>query len=207
MKLKKYIDQNKDAFYSDNTSKEADKIFAERLMKELHKPKNVKVINMRFISVAASIIIVFSALFIYLNNEENTSTKNLLVANLNNDSAGTRLEAVYEFDDSFTKEDDQIIELLLDILHNDSNANVRIATIDALLKFSASEKIRSNLLLALEQEKTPLVQIKLIKSLSELRENRAQKPLQKLIDDKETLPIVTSNASLAMANIEGYNNN
>ena len=87
---------------------------------------------------------------------------------------------------------------MLKILHTDSNANVKIATIDALLKFPSNDKVRTNLISALEKEKTPLVQIKIIKSLSTLRENRAQETLEEIIKNKETFPIVKSNATLAM---------
>jgi len=83
-------------------------------------------------------------------------------------------------------------------LHDDANANVKIATIDALLKYPTNENIRISLIKALEKEKTPLVQIKIIKSLSFLKENRAQKPLENIINNKQTYPIVKNNATLAI---------
>lgn len=205
MSLKEHIQRNIDRFDTEELSASAESFFEQKLKQELHKPKKGKLIYLRYAAVAACLAILYTIAMTYMSEEAAEESKQLLVANLNDTSAGTRLEAVYEFDDSYAKEDDQIIELLLDILYDDSNANVRIATIDALLKFPHNEKIRTNLIQALDQEKTPLVQIKLIKSLSILRENRAQNSLQKLIDDEETLPIVTNNASLAMAEIEGYN--
>ena len=120
------------------------------------------------------------------------------MAFLNNESAGKRLEGVYKFDDEFKKEDSKIINTLIKILHNDANANVKIATIDALLKFPSNDNVRTNLIIALEKEKTPLVQIKIIKSLSFLREHRAQKTLEEIINNNETFPIVKSNAALAI---------
>ena len=112
------------------------------------------------------------------------------------------MEGIYKFNDEYSKEDDQIISTLIKILHDDKNANVKIATIDALLKFPQNEKIRKNLISAIEKEKLPLVQIKLIKSLSFLREHRAQKPLEEIINNEQTFPIVKSNAALAMANLK-----
>ena len=96
------------------------------------------------------------------------------------------------------KEDRQIIEILIKILHKDQNTNVKIATIDVLLRFPQNKLIRENLLIALDKEKTPLVQIKLIKSLSFLREKRAQKSLKKIINNQQTFPIVKNNATLAI---------
>mgnify|MGYP006000539583 FL=1 len=87
---------------------------------------------------------------------------------------------------------------MIKILHEDANVNVKIATIDALLKYPTNEKIRTSLVSALEKEKTPLVQIKIIKSLGFLKENRAQKPLENIINNKQTYPIVKNNATLAM---------
>jgi hypothetical protein len=197
MNLKEHIQQNKEGFDDLKVSASSDTIFKDRLQKELHQPKKSKVVYMRFISIAASIVLVLSVIFWMQQTKVSPETKELL-ASLTADSAGERLKGVYKFDDEFVKEDAKIIQTLLKILHEDKNANVKIATIDALLKFPTNEKVRTNLIAALEKETTPLVQIKIIKSLSLLRENRAQKPLENLINSEQTIPIVKNNASLAM---------
>ena len=94
-----------------------------------------------------------------------------------------------------------MIEVLVKTLLNDENLNVKIATIDALLQFPNNEYIRKNLINAIEKETEPLVQIKLINSLKTLRETRAQKPLEKIINDNKTYPIVKNNATLAIATL------
>lgn len=201
MKLKEYIQEHREVFDDQKMSSKADAIFEDRLKRTLHQPKTTKVIYLRYLSVAASIALLVSVFFIMenINFEKN---KESLLASLQNDSAGTRLEGVYKFNDEFSKEDEKIINTLINILHDDKNANVKIATIDALLKFPANEKIRKSLITAVEKEKVPLVQIKLIKSLDFLREHRAQKPLEEIIKDEQTFPIVRSNAALAMANLK-----
>jgi len=197
MNLKEHIQQHKPAFNAEQMSATSEVLFKEKLKKELHQPKKSKVVYLQFISVAASIVLVLSVFFWMQNSEESVATKELL-ASLTDESAGTRLEGVYKFDEEFIKEDSKIINTLLKILHEDANANVKIATIEALLKFPANETIRENLITALENETIPLVQIKLIKTVSFLRENRAQKPLEKIINNKQTFPIVKNNATLAM---------
>jgi HEAT repeat protein len=137
-----------------------------------------------------------------VNQNENLSAQKELLANLDADSAGKRLEGVYAFNDEYKKEDSRIINRLIEIIHTDENANVKIATIDGLLQFPSNERIRKNLIKALENEDKPLVQIKLIKALTILRENRAQKPLEKIINDEQTFPIVKNNATLAMVEIK-----
>jgi len=197
MNLKEHIQQHKPAFNAEQMSATSEVLFKEKLKKELHQPKKSKVVYLQFISVAASVVLVLSVFFWMQNSEESVATKELL-ASLTDESAGTRLEGVYKFDEEFIKEDSKIINTLLKILHEDANANVKIATIEALLKFPANETIRENLITALENETIPLVQIKLIKTVSFLRENRAQKPLEKIINNKQTFPIVKNNATLAM---------
>lgn len=197
MNLKEHIQQHKNKFDSEKMSIKSEVLFKEKLQKELHQTKKQKVVYLRFIAVAASIALLFTV-FIWNQNPEESAKTTEVLSYLEDASAGKRLEGVYKFDEEFVKEDAKIIKTLLKILHTDSNANVKIATIDALLKFPSNDKVRTNLISALEKEKTPLVQIKIIKSLSTLRENRAQETLEEIIKNKETFPIVKSNATLAM---------
>jgi HEAT repeat protein len=201
MKLEDFIKDNKDAISEEQMSSKADANFESLLKQKLHQPKN-KLMYLKYMSVAASILLLFSTGFWFANKETISEEEQELLANLDADSAGKRLEGVYAFNDEYQKEDTRIINRLIEILHKDENANVKIATIDGLLQFPKNEKIRKNLITALENEDTPLVQIKLIKALSILRENRAQKPLEKIINSKQTYPIVKNNATLAMVNLK-----
>jgi HEAT repeat protein len=202
MKLEDFIKDNKDAISEEQMSSKADANFDRLLKQKLHQLKKKKVVFLKFMSVAASILLLFSIGFWFANKETISDEEQELLANLDADSAGKRLEGVYAFNDEYQKEDTRIINRLIEILHKDENANVKIATIDGLLQFPKNEKIRKNLITALENEDKPLVQIKLIKALSILRENRAQKPLEKIINSKQTYPIVKNNATLAMVNLK-----
>lgn len=202
MKLKDYLQQNIEILDNEKMSEKADISFEKLLQNKLHQPKKQKVVYIRFIAVAASITIVFLLGFWYNNQQNNNFKQQELLASLKADSAGKRLEGIYAFNDEYKKEDARIINRLIEIIHKDENANVKIATIDALLQFPSNEKIRKNLIAALENENKPLVQIKLIKALSILRENRAKKPLEKIINDEQTYPIVKNNATLAMVEIK-----
>lgn len=202
MKLKEFIQEHKEDFKNEKMSQEADISFEKLLQKEFHHSKKQKVVYLKYISVAACFALVFSIGFLFQNQNKSSAAQNELMANLENESAGKRLEGVYTFNDEYKKEDTRIINRLIEIIHKDENANVKIATIEALLQFPQNEKIRKNLIKALEKENKPLVQIKLIKALSLLRENRAQKPLEKIINDEQTFPIVKNNATLAMVEIK-----
>ncbi|GAB7256819.1 HEAT repeat domain-containing protein [Polaribacter sp. OB-PA-B3] len=202
MNLKKYIQSNKAAFRDKKMSLEADRNFANLLESKFHKKKKIRSLVIKYVSIAACFSIVFfSVLWIKKSVTVKDDTKNL-IANLENKSPGKRLESIYKFNDVYKKEDKIIIDKLINILVNDKNVNVRIASIDALLMFPSNEKIRQNLIAALGRDESPLVQIKLIKAVSLLRENRAKEPLKKLINNNETFPIVKSNATLAMVKLK-----
>ena len=202
MKLKDFIQEHKEEFNQEKISEKINVSFDKLLKDKLHQPKKQQVVYLRYISVAAGLALLLSVGYL-LQNRNSTSFEQIeLLANLDDDSAGKRLEGVYKFNDEYVKEDTRIINRLIEIIHKDENANVKIATIDALLNFPSNEKIRKNLIKALENESKPLVQIKLIKALSILRENRAQKPLEKIINNEQTYPIVKNNATLAMVEIK-----
>lgn len=202
MKLKDFIEEHKEAIKQEKISNNADVSFENLLKEKLHQPKKQKIKYLKYISIAASFLLIIAVGYWLQNKNKSSFEQKEMMANLENASAGKRLEAVYKFNDEYKKEDSRIINRLVEIIHQDENANVKIATIDALLKFPSNEKIRTNLIKALENENKPLVQIKLIKALSVLRENRAQKPLEKIINDEQTYPIVKNNATLAMVEIK-----
>tara|TARA_R110001632_G_scaffold152588_3_gene270289 strand:+ start:3843 stop:4454 length:612 start_codon:yes stop_codon:yes gene_type:complete len=202
MKLKEHIQAHRNEFDDQQISSKADQLFDARLKQEFYQPNNGKMVYLKYISVAASIALLISIGFYTKNEIESSKNKKEVLASLEDDSAGTRLEGVYRFNDEYEKEDQQIISTLIKVLHKDGNANVKIAIIESLLKFPKNEKIRTNLVSALEKEETPLVQIKLIKALSVLRENRAQKSLKQIINNEQTFPIVKNNATLAMVELK-----
>ena len=202
MDLKNYIQDHKSEFDDLKMSSRGDENFKDRLKKDLHQPKKGKLVYLKYISIAASIVLVISTVFWFNSYQENNEKKTELLSNLEDDSTGTRLEAVYEFSDEYQKEDEEIINVLIKTLLYDENTNVKIATIDALLQFPQNEKIRKSLILALSNEKTPLVQMKLINSMSILREQRAKKPLEEIIKDDKTYDIVKNKATIAMADLK-----
>jgi hypothetical protein len=202
MKLEEFIEDHKSEFKKEIMSEKLDFIFEKLLKDKLHQPKKQKIAYIKYISVAASIVFIFSVGVWFLNQDISSPEQKELMASLGDASAGKRLEGVYKFNDEYEKEDNQIINRLIEIIHNDENANVKIATIDALLKFPSNEIIRKNLIKGLENENKPLVQIKLIKALDILRENRARKPLEDIINNEQTYPIVKNNSALAMVEIK-----
>ncbi len=199
MNLEKYIRKQQEAFDEKKMPDHAQLDFEKRLKKEVHTVSKSKGNTIKYLALAASFALIFAMGYFYNASEKiKQENKEQLLFSMNDETASERLEAVYEFGDLYKKEDDQLLKRLFELLHNDSNNNVKIATIDALTKFTDNEEIRIQLIKALENEKEPLVQIKLIQSLTVLREQRAKKPLKQIIEDKESFPVVRGNASLAI---------
>ena len=202
MDLKNYIQEHRSEFDDQKVSSTTDAAFEALLQKELHQPKRGKVIYLRYFAVAASLALLISTGVWFNSYQEQQEKRTEIISSLDDTSTGKRLEAVYEFSEAFKKEDQQIIDVMTQKLLNDTNPNVKIAIIDALLEFPKNEQIRRSMIQALSQETQPNVQIKLIKALSTLREQRAQKPLEDIIEDETTFDIVKNNATLAMANLK-----
>ena len=202
MDLKKHIQDHKSEFDEHKVSQRADASFEALLRKELHQPRKGKVVYIKYFAVAASVALLVTTAMWFYDVQQEAEKRTEIISNLEDTSTGTRLEAVYEFTDDFKKEDQQIIDVLIEKLLTDTNANVKIAIIDALLDYPSNEKIRQSIIQALEKETKPNVQIKLIKALRILKETRAQGPLEDIIKDDTTFDIVKSTATLAMADLK-----
>ena len=206
MSLEQFIKDRKAAF-NDQKMPDATLDFEARLQQELHKaPTPVKRLKvMRYVSVAASLVLFVALGYWYQNEQQRIEVRdNLVLALDESDTNSSRLEAIYEIEDQLAneEEDEKILQAFFKILKADSDANSKMAVIDALLKFPDNATVRNQLIDALGTETEPLVQLKLIKSVAILREQRAKLPLKRIIEDEESLPLVKDNASdlLAMLN-------
>lgn len=204
MSVEDFIKKHKKAFDDQQMPDNATLDFEARLKKELHTSTRSKRIQMiRYVSMAASLVLVVALGYLYNENKkEHLEIRDNLVLALGEDQTNsTRLQAIYDIEDQYQnqEEDEKILNAFFKILKEDSDSNSKLAVIDALLKFPNNQLVRNNLIEALETEREPLVQLKLIKSVSILREQRAKEPLKKIIENKESLPLVKGNASASLA--------
>jgi hypothetical protein len=89
----------------------------------------------------------------------------------------------------------EVIRALLDALIHDSNVNVRLASVDALRRFSMQQPVREGTMRALEQPDFPLVQIALIDLMVETRDQQAVDALQRLSEDAKSNEAVRARAA------------
>jgi len=124
-----------------------------------------------------------------LSDQVQDMNQKMMLTLLENSSATERLRAV-----SYTKEinevDGQVVEALLSTLNNDSNVNVRLVTLEALVQLADNPKVREGLVQSILKQDTPLVQAALADVMVKLEEKRSIRPLQRLLEKDDVDVIV-----------------
>jgi hypothetical protein len=100
-------------------------------------------------------------------------------------SASERIKAV-NYAEAMTSPDRQVIDALVNTLDHDKNANVRLACLYSLAKFSDNPKVRDAMVYSLPLQTEPIVQIVLINLLTEMKERKAIRPFQDIISNDKT---------------------
>lgn len=96
----------------------------------------------------------------------------------------------------------EIIQALLDTLMHDANANVRLACVDALRRFSQQDVVRRGTVRALEESSYPLVQIALIDFMVETKDKDAIDALRRLSEDPTEDEAVRDRAAWGVAQLK-----
>ncbi|QCR23838.1 HEAT repeat domain-containing protein [Pontibacter sp. SGAir0037] len=109
-------------------------------------------------------------------------------------SASERIQVVNQNLSPADGEDAEMIQVLISTMNQDPNVNVRLAACEALYKFKGDQQVRNAFVKSLPLQTDPLMQITLIDMLVEMKEKRAVDPLQKLVQEKDLLPIVKNKA-------------
>jgi len=120
-----------------------------------------------------------------LSSEIKQMQSMMMLTLLDESSATERLKAI-NLSSGLNEADDKVIGALLNTLNHDENANVRLAAIDALLKYADNEKVRSGMVASLSEQDLPIVQVTLADVMVLLKEKRAVDGLKKLRDAQDT---------------------
>jgi hypothetical protein len=128
-----------------------------------------------------------------LKNEVRDMKEALLFTLLKEESASQRLRAV-SYTEGISNPDQTIINALAMTLNHDKNANVRLAALYALARYSDNAAVRDSLVRSLNIQTEPIVQIVLINLLTEMKETKAIKPLRDIISNEKNLKDVRSMA-------------
>ena len=179
--------------------------FETLLATEIQKKSETKIIFFQsvYFKVAAAVVmlIVAGGVGFYLGGQQNSSslatqektTHTVLLAKLENQySVSERLIGINEVNQS--SPDDKLVRVLIKIMNEDTNTNVRLAAVNALVRFYDEPLVREALINALSTQTDPLVQLELIQILVYKKEQEAITPLENIIKDDQTLQAVKDEA-------------
>ncbi len=192
-------------------------------MLEQEKQQQGKVVNLNNTNkrswrytwqIAASVALIVSSFFFgkYQQNQENleqiteltTETKevkqHMMLALVENESASKRVLGV-NYIEELSEANTEILQALIKRMNYDENTNVRLAAVDALGKFPESDIARTALINALEFEAVPEVQIGIIQILGNFKEQRAAKPMEKLLEKEDVPAYVKDQIRLQLPNL------
>ena len=108
---------------------------------------------------------------------------------LQQQSASQRLEGV-SWSRRLQQPDPQVVTALFHTLRFDSSVDVRLAALDALSRYAGQPEVRRELINALENKQSPLVQVALIDMLVDLHDRSAVPQLQRFQQDPKVDPTV-----------------
>ncbi|MBG0858741.1 MAG: HEAT repeat domain-containing protein [Bacteroidales bacterium] len=106
----------------------------------------------------------------------------LILTMMRESSPAERIRAVNMVSD-FETADEQIIEGLLGVLRNDSNSNLRLLALEALIRYSSLPEVRKSLVSSIGNQTSPLVQLRLAEIMLALGEKSAVPEFKKLLQD------------------------
>ena len=120
---------------------------------------------------------------IALLRQELRDTRQMVTLSLlQQQSASERLKGVTT-SSQLERPSTEVISALLDTLKHDPNVNVRLASVDALRRFSGRDAVRQGVVEALPEQESPLVQIAMVDFILEAAGPDAKSVLQRLAED------------------------
>ena len=128
-----------------------------------------------------------------LQNQVQSLQQTVALSLLDRQSANSRLEGI-SWSSRVSRPDTDLITALVSALNHDPNTNVRLASLDALEKFSGDATVRQALVTSIPLQDSPLVQIALIDALVQLRDNGAAGEFRKLSGDSQANAAVRERA-------------
>lgn len=108
----------------------------------------------------------------------------MMLSLLQDQSASMRLQAV-SYTEDLNSVDKKVIDALLVTLNKDPNVNVRLATLEALVKLSYEPLVREGLVRSIANQESPIVQSAIADVMVRLNEKSSVEELKKLLSRKD----------------------
>jgi HEAT repeat protein len=116
----------------------------------------------------------------------------MMLSLLNDPSASQRMRAV-SYTDEISNVDLKVIGALFTTLNGDPNVNVRLATLDALVKLADEPKVREGLVRSIDLQESPLMQTAIADAMVKLQEKSSVVSLKRLLSKKDLNQMVKVN--------------
>ncbi len=188
--------------------------FDKLLTEEINKSKSSKIIFFQpvFYRAAAGLALVMAGVAIgyWINKnqirenelialkKEVEATKQMMLVMLDNQQSASQRMMGTTVAYSMEKPDDEILKALVKSLNEDPNTNVRLAALEALIKFHQEPAVKRKLIESLSIQRDPAVQITLIQFMVKMREKEVLQQLQDIADDTHTIKAVKDEALSGM---------
>jgi len=117
-----------------------------------------------------------------LSGEVKDLKETLVLTMMKQTSAVERIKAVNMVSE-FEQANSRVIESLLRILNTDSNENVRLLSLEALIRYADNPEVREGLIASILNQTSPMIQIRLAEVMVALNEKRAATEFQKILED------------------------
>ena len=108
----------------------------------------------------------------------------MMLTLLQDPSASQRIRAV-SYTEDIGEVSSKVIEALFTTLNGDPNVNVRLVTLEALVKYSEMSKVREGLVQSLSIQESPLLQSAIADVMVRIQEKRSVQTMRKLLQQKE----------------------
>lgn len=189
-------DQMRDSFYamleSEKQRQASEHTYLLNLIKEFITPKRI-----RWGGMATGIFLIgmlvgnlFTPFRDYhqqmhdLSSEVSQMREVLMMSLLDAQSPSERLKAV-NISSDISSADDRVISALLKTLNEDPNVNVRLASIEALLRHADNPTARKGLVEAISKQESPQIQVALADAMLALQETRSIDELRRILEQNE----------------------
>ena len=116
----------------------------------------------------------------------------MMLSLLKDPSASQRIQAV-GYTDNLSGVDLNVIGALFTTLNEDPNVNVRLVTLEALVKLAREPKVREGLVRSIDLQDSPLMQSAIADAMVKLQERSSVKSLQRLLNKKDLNKMVKTN--------------
>jgi hypothetical protein len=116
----------------------------------------------------------------------------MMLSLLKDPSASQRIQAV-SYTDELSSVDFKVTNALFTTLNEDPNVNVRLATLEALVKLAGNPKVREGLVRSIDLQDSPLMQSAIADAMVKLQEKSSVKSLQRLLNKKDLNKMVKIN--------------